>query len=308
MKCSRFSSAVCSLLLCSFFAAGGSAQTAGRSFVSAGTGSDANLCTRIAPCRSFSAAVNTTVATGEVIALDSGGYGPVTINKAISITSPAGVYAGITGSVPLVPAVIINAGASDLIVLRGLTLNSTGSHDGIDITVAGTVILKNLEITGFPDEGVYLTAPADLVVTDTEFRGNGDGLFAKCSTRATISIERASFQGNILSSIDLDNNIDASIRNSVIHGSDHGVLVSPVTAGATSQADIENCIITHAFSGIRSGGDAGTADVRVSNSTITMNIFGLNTNLGSTLTSRSNNTLEANTTSDGTFTGLFTAK
>src|SRR5947209_6183923 len=125
---------------------------AGRSFVSAGTGSDANPCTRSLPCRSFGAALATTVAGGEVIALDSGGYGPVSINKAISIVSPAGIYAGITGSVALTPAVLINAGASDRVVLNGLTLNSTGSHDGIDITAAGSVALINLQITGFPDE------------------------------------------------------------------------------------------------------------------------------------------------------------
>ena len=282
---------------------------AGRSFVSAGTGSDANPCTRSLPCRSFGAALATTVAGGEVIALDSGGYGPISINKAISIVSPSGVYAGITGNVALTPAVLINAGASDRVVLNGLTLNSTGSHDGIDITAAGSVALINLQITGFPDEGVFLSAPADVLISDTTFRVNGDGIDAKCATHATLSIERGRFEDSVLTGILIDDNIDASIRNSVIHGGGGtGLKVTPTTGGATAQADVENCIITSNFSGIRSGGDPGTADVRVSNSTITMNSFGLNTNVGSTLRSRSNNTLEANPISDGTFTGTFSAK
>jgi hypothetical protein len=297
----------CALIL-SLLSVAAFAQTAGRSFVSAGSGSDANACTRLAPCRSFGAAITTTIAGGEVIALDSGGYGPVSINKSISITSPAGVYAGITGSVALVPAVAVNAGASAVVILDGLTLNSTGSDDGIDVIAARTVVVKNVRITGFPDEGIFLTAPADVIVSDTAFRGNGDGIDAKCTTRATLSIEHSSFEDTDLTGILIDDNIDASIRNSVIHGTNGvGLKVAPTTSGATSQADVEACILTHNFSAIRSGGDAGTAAVRVSNSTITMNTFGLNTNIGSTLLSRSNNTLEAND-SDGTFTGTFTAK
>ena len=297
----------CALIL-SLMSAAAFAQGAGRSFVSAGSGSDSNGCTRQAPCRSFGAALATTVAGGEVIALDSGGYGPVSVNKSISITSPAGVYAGITGSVALIPAVAVNAGASGSVVLDGLTLNSTGSNDGIDVIAAKTVVVKNLRITGFPDEGIFLTAPADLIVSDTVFRVNGDGIDAKCATRATLSIEHSSFEDNDLTGILIDDNIDASIRNSVIHGTNGvGLKVAPTTGGATSQADVEACIFTHNFSAIRSGGNGGTAAVRVSNSTITMNTFGLNTNPGSTLTTRTNNTLEAND-SDGSFTGSFTAK
>src|SRR5947209_20205984 len=66
-----------------------------RTFVSA-NGNDANLCTRTFPCRSFAAAVALTNSDGEVIVLDSGGYGPVTITQAVSLISPEGVYAGIT--------------------------------------------------------------------------------------------------------------------------------------------------------------------------------------------------------------------
>src|SRR5438876_10812064 len=55
--------------------ASGSAQ---RSFVSANHGNDANPCTVTLPCRNFAAAIAQTMAGGEVIALDSGGHGPVT--------------------------------------------------------------------------------------------------------------------------------------------------------------------------------------------------------------------------------------
>src|SRR5437870_11556491 len=72
------------------------AALAQRTFVSAATGNDANPCTRTAPCRNFAAAIAQTASGGEVVVLDSGGYGTVTINQAVSLIAPSGVYAGIT--------------------------------------------------------------------------------------------------------------------------------------------------------------------------------------------------------------------
>src|ERR1051325_6432172 len=60
------------------------------------TGSDSNTaanCSRGSPCRNFSAAYSVTNAGGEIVALDSTGYGALTITKAISVTAPAGIVA-----------------------------------------------------------------------------------------------------------------------------------------------------------------------------------------------------------------------
>src|SRR5437667_6512142 len=81
-----------------------------RTFVSAATGSDANTCTRSLPCRSFAAALQFTDPDGEVIVVDSGGYGPVTITQAVSLISPEGVHAGITAASG--NAITLNAGDS----------------------------------------------------------------------------------------------------------------------------------------------------------------------------------------------------
>ena len=56
-----------SVALCS------TAQAQSRTFVS-GVGSDANACTRTAPCRTFQKAHDTVAAGGEVVALDAAGY------------------------------------------------------------------------------------------------------------------------------------------------------------------------------------------------------------------------------------------
>src|SRR5215472_10738671 len=118
-----FGSVLGPALLVVLFASGASAQVQ-RTFVS-GLGSDANPCSRTAPCRTFGQAISQTNPNGEVIVLDSAGYGPFTISKAVSITAPPGVYAGI--SVFSGDGIDINAGASDIVILHGLTINNQGS-------------------------------------------------------------------------------------------------------------------------------------------------------------------------------------
>ena len=55
------------------------AQT--RTWVS-GVGDDLNPCSRTAPCKTWSGAFSKTAAGGEINALDPGGYGTLTIQKA----------------------------------------------------------------------------------------------------------------------------------------------------------------------------------------------------------------------------------
>ena len=50
-----------------------------------GVGDDANPCSRTAPCKTFAGAISKTAAGGEINALDPGGFGAVTITKAITI-------------------------------------------------------------------------------------------------------------------------------------------------------------------------------------------------------------------------------
>src|SRR5437868_4819655 len=82
-----------------------------RTFV-ASTGLDTNPCSRISPCRSFNAAIAQTSAAGEVIVLDSAGYGPATISSSVSLVAPSGIYAGITATIGF--GVLVNAGSSDV--------------------------------------------------------------------------------------------------------------------------------------------------------------------------------------------------
>src|SRR6201986_1091560 len=65
------------------FATAAQAQ-ATRTWVS-GVGDDVNPCSRTAPCKTFAGAISKTANSGEIDALDPGGFGTVTITQAITL-------------------------------------------------------------------------------------------------------------------------------------------------------------------------------------------------------------------------------
>src|ERR1700709_2551311 len=77
-----------------------------RTWVS-GVGDDLNPCSRTAPCKTFAGAISKTAASGEINCIDSGGFGAVTITKAITI-SCEGVTAGILATLGT-SGIIVNA-------------------------------------------------------------------------------------------------------------------------------------------------------------------------------------------------------
>jgi len=108
-----------------------SAHAQSRVFVAA-QGSDSNPCSFAAPCRGFQHAHDIVAAGGEVIVLDDAGYGIVTITKSISITAPAGLYAGI--SVPASGTGVTVNGAGIAVTLRGITITGQGANNyGIQV-------------------------------------------------------------------------------------------------------------------------------------------------------------------------------
>src|SRR5438034_11212397 len=59
-------------------------------------GLDTNPCTVTSPCRSFAQALISTALNGEVIALDSGGFGSFLVFQDVIVEGTPGVYAGVT--------------------------------------------------------------------------------------------------------------------------------------------------------------------------------------------------------------------
>lgn len=139
-----------------------------RTWVS-GTGDDANPCSRTAPCKTFAGAISKTAASGEINAVDSAGYGAVTITKAITIdtlTVQGGIL--ISGS----SGVIVNAGPTDKVTLRGLDFNGLNNGaactyvtTGVRVLQAGSVRVEDSTFTGFQKSfDLSPTTPVDVLL------------------------------------------------------------------------------------------------------------------------------------------------
>src|SRR5215472_14848505 len=140
-----------------------SAHARARVFV-ASYGDDSNPCTFGSPCKTFQHAHDDVDAGGEVTAIDSAGFGPINITKAVTITSPDGVEAGIvpTGAGD---AIDINAGPNDVVVLRGLTLNGSGvGGNGIVFNSGGSLTVTNCVVQNFEADGISIQSGTSTTV------------------------------------------------------------------------------------------------------------------------------------------------
>jgi hypothetical protein len=130
------------------------AQATGlRTFVS-GAGSDTGACALASPCRTLAFAFTQTAATGEIVVLDPAGYGPVTITQAVSILNDGVGVAAITAPTGG-NGITVQAGASDAVYLRGLTVKgSSTANVGIDFVSGGSLQIVDCDIHDFSNPGV----------------------------------------------------------------------------------------------------------------------------------------------------------
>jgi nitrous oxidase accessory protein NosD len=180
-------------------AAGVAAAPAQRTFV-ASNGNDANPCSIAAPCRAFTAALAQTLSGGEVIVLDSAGYGPVTISQSVSIIAPPGVYAGISVPASGNATGVLIATAGVNVVLRGLTINNTGGTYGIHLTNGAGLVIENCVISNF-DTGVWIQAPARVSITGSTVRDSMAGIVAGFG--ATVNVSNSQVLANASEGIEI---------------------------------------------------------------------------------------------------------
>jgi len=142
-----------------------------------GVGDDVNPCSRTAPCKTFAGAISKTAVGGEIDALDPGGFGAVTITKAITIDGGGGQVASILASG--VNGIVVAAGAGDVVTLRNLRINGAGGGlNGILYNSGLSVIVEHSNIFGFSGDGIHVAtaAAATLVVHDTHITHNANGV------------------------------------------------------------------------------------------------------------------------------------
>jgi len=271
-------------LACSLGTAPANARA--RTFV-ASYGNDGNPCTFGSPCRNFQQAVNVVDAGGEVTAIDSAGFGPISINKSVTITSPDGVEAGI---VPVLGgnAITINAGSSDAIGLRGLTIDGAGGAlNGIVFTTGGSLTVQNCVIRNLTGQGINFvsTTPSSLSVSHTYVGNNGGyGILVKPSgsAAATAVFNHVEAQYNGANAYGIA--LDGSLTTGAVSGTATDTVSSNNGGGFLAQGNsgtggngslmVVRSLAANNHTGVSAGINSGIfpSVLRISQTTITGNV------------------------------------
>jgi hypothetical protein len=218
------------------------AQSA-RTFVSAANGSDANDCSRPTPCQTLRTAHDKTLANGEITVLDPGGYGGLTITKAISIVND-----GVGEASMLVSgrgnAITINAGANDAVNIRDLTIQGIGfgGGNGIVFNSGRSLTMDNCVIRNLGNDislgkGIYFTPNSPfstLAVSNTLVADNAWGVYVAPSLSEVIgkvTLSRVEVHNNAFAGLKIGgppsaaSATNATVVDSVFAGNGYGVMV-----------------------------------------------------------------------------------
>ena len=214
-----------------------------RTWVS-GVGDDVNPCSRTAPCKTFAGAISKTAAAGEINCLDPGGFGALTITKAMTISCEVGT-AGVL--VQGVNGIVVAAGANDAVYLKGLDFEGVASgingiqfNTGLSLTV-DTCLIKQFTGFGinFTPQGVVSTLN---VINSSISRnggvssGGGIQVSASASGFARALVTRTGIDKNNFVGVSAFGNGPTSsiqiFESTISHNSSTGILVTGTGASA----------------------------------------------------------------------------
>jgi parallel beta helix pectate lyase-like protein len=244
----------------------------------ASTGNDANDGSRGAPKRNFQPAHDAVATGGQIVVLDTAGYGRLSINKSVSVTVPPGVNGFVTAT-PGNNGINVDANASAVVSLRGLIVEGGNDSTGILAFNVGNLAIEDCTVRNF-QRGIYVISftPANVYVRNTVVRG--------CSL-AGLDLENG---GNVaVSSIVTDCQFDQN--------SGTGVLAQLSNPSGKVDLTLGDCVISGNGIGVQAGG--ATTVVRLDNCAVTTNNTGTATANGGGLLSRTNNTIENNAGGNG---------
>ncbi|HWX85609.1 MAG TPA: right-handed parallel beta-helix repeat-containing protein [Xanthobacteraceae bacterium] len=270
-----------------------------RTWVS-GVGSDANPCSRTAPCKTFAGAISKTAPGGEIDALDPGGFGAVTITKAITLDGGGGQVASIL--VAGTNAINVNAGASDVVILRNLRFDGLNQSvnpglTAIQFNSGGTLIVEKCDIFGFNNDGIGIVPTnnskvsiSETHIQNTAVAANTAGVRIAPTANVTVMISKSwvelSGQNGIFANGGGAGVIRLNVKESVVtHTGGTGV---QVTSGGTSVVgEVTGTQISYA-GGAGTAVAGGSASLTLGENTITNNVTGVSAPSGTLLSYKNN--------------------
>jgi len=225
-----------------------------RTWVS-GVGDDANPCSRTAPCKTFAGAISKTATGGIINCLDPGGFGAVTVTKAIMIDC-TGTLGSILSSG--VQGIIVNALTNHQVIFRNIDISGAGTTlgtNGINVIQAGSVQLQNVYIETYSNRGVETTNSSNTVsvsIDDSHIQNCGAQGVIAASTgtgKTILTVANSYIAHNTGDGIDMFavNNSSAAVYNTII--TKNGGVGFQLEASGTSGL-IESSTLSHNGTGV----------------------------------------------------------
>jgi len=292
--------------VCSLFTAPAYAQRA-RVFV-ASYGNDSNPCTFLSPCKTFQQAVNVVAFGGEVTAIDSAGFGPINITKAVTITSPNGVEAGI---VPVMGgnSITINAGLTDAVNLQGLTLDGAGiGQNGIAFNTGGTLTIENCVIRNAVGAGIYYvpttTGTGQLVVSHTLVTNNDDRgihLLTQTSTEINAAFNHVEVTSNGSDGLFVEQGVGGT---SIVATVSESVAALNKKVGFNSSGGVTLHLFHSVATGNATGLEVAASSISIAETEVTDNVAGWVINGGGTIDTFIDNHIIGNGANTGSLSSV----
>jgi len=279
-----------------------------RTWVS-GVGDDANPCSRTAPCKTFAGAISKTAPGGEIDALDPGGYGSVTITKSITLDGGGGQVASILSSG--VNGIVIQAGATDVVIIRNLRINGAGptlGTNGIRFIAGAMLKIEKTDIFNFSQNCIDLepNTTSRVFVFETYVENCGGntatnaGMLVKPNSGASMNVTADRFRSALSSSgIFMDQSggggaSNLSVTNSVLAGAPNNGIAVNSNGAAFSAIVTGSALVNNGNTGAATNGTG--AKLALGGNTIFGNVTGVS---GTGVVSFKNNQIFGNT-NDGT--------
>lgn len=205
-----------------------------RTWVS-GVGDDANPCSRTAPCKTFAGAISKTAPAGEIDALDPGGFGAVTITKAITINGGGGQVASVL--ISGTNGIVVVAGATDEVILRninviGINNSTTVDTRGIKFLSGKKLVIENCDVTGMGKRGISIessTAGAVATIINTTVHDNllnGIVLSPPASTTNYVTLDHVRAVNNGFYGLGTNAGSNTAVRDSDISNNTTGGILA----------------------------------------------------------------------------------
>jgi hypothetical protein len=178
------------------------AAQATRTWVS-GVGDDVNPCSRTAPCKTFAGAISKTAFGGVISVLDPGGFGAVTITHGITIDGEATLGSALVGGTN---GIVVAAGASDIVILRNIALESPAGTPGVNGIVfqsGAALVVENAFIHGFSQSGIEVVSGAgNVTVKNTSITGGLNGVYVNGGGTLKVSLTGVTIKDTTNAAID----------------------------------------------------------------------------------------------------------